>query len=168
MRGIGTIVAIDNVIVKRRCGMSLFRWDPINVSNLRTEIDSIFSRILGTEPRKGQGVYVITPYADVYETGMGFVLALEMPGVKKEDIEVKTEAGLIRICADKSAGETPEEEKRRSHIAERSWGKYERSFELPDYLDLEKASAEYEDGVLVLQIPRREESMQREIKVQVK
>jgi len=149
--------------------MALFGWDPVIVTNLRGEIDNLFDRLLGAEPpRPRAGTYVLTPPADVYETEQGLVVSVEIPGVSKDEVEIKTESGIISIRAEKPSGETPENEKRRFHAAERSWGVYERAFSVPDYLDLEKAAAELSDGVLVVSVPRREEAARKEIKIQVK
>lgn len=149
--------------------MTVFKWEPYSAGSLRHELDTLFDRILGVEPAKAQtDAYVMKPAADIYESDKELTICIEVPGVKKENLEIKAEAGVLRVRGEKRAVRQPEGASRHFHIAERSWGTYERALSLPDYLEPDKAMADYTDGVLTVVIPKREEAKEKEIKIAVK
>ena len=149
--------------------MTVFKWDPGNVNFLKNEIDTLFDAVMGVVPRKTSShPYTMCPVADVIQTGDAVVFELEIPGAGKEALEVKTEAGMLSIHAEKHPVQHSDTDNNKFHVAERSWGTYERSFAIPDFLELDKAVADYTNGVLTVSIPRREETAKREIKIPVK
>ncbi len=107
-----------------------------------------------------------TPALDVAETDEAVVVKMEVPGVDPKAIEVSIAGDTLTIRGEKHA-ET--EEKGRSwHRVERSRGRFERSLTLPSPIDAEKVSAECRDGVLTLELPKREEARPKSIQVTVK
>jgi len=103
------------------------------------------------------------PAVDIEETPETLRVIAEVPGIKREDIQVEFENGMLTIRGTR----TREEEKKEKnfHRVERSFGSFVRAFRLPATVDAEKISATYEDGVLKLEMPKREESKARRIQI---
>ena len=103
------------------------------------------------------------PAVDIEETPETLRVIAELPGMKREDIQVEFESGMLTIRGSR----TREEEKREKnfHRVERSFGSFARAFRLPATVDAEKITALYEDGVLRLEMPKREESKARRIQI---
>jgi HSP20 family protein len=106
-----------------------------------------------------------TPACDILETRDALILRAELPGVRREDIDISLEAGVLTLKGHRSLEKETEE--RSYHRVERSYGNFVRSFTLPRSVDAEKIAATYVDGVLEIRMPRREETKPRSIKVSV-
>jgi len=91
---------------------------------------------------------------DIKENGDAYVVEAELPGVKKEDIHVEIEGGLVTIQAEVKQEDSAEDE--RMLRRERYVGSVARRFELPVEVNVEQANADYNDGVLVLNLPKLE------------
>jgi HSP20 family protein len=102
----------------------------------------------------------------VYEDENGFLIKIEAPEVKREDINVTLDKNVLTISGERRL---ENEEKRDSyHRIERSYGRFFRSFTLSPNVNLEAVGAEFKDGVLRLSIPKKEETKPKQIQVQVK
>ena len=108
----------------------------------------------------------LVPRLDVIERGDEYVVRTEMPGVKKEDIEVAVENGVLTISAE-TKSETEEKEGERVIRQERRYGRYLRSLRLDKTVDDKKVKAVYKDGVLELTLPKAEEVKPKKITVNV-
>jgi HSP20 family protein len=105
-----------------------------------------------------------TPRADVVSKGEAVEVAVEMPGVKKDDVQISVEKNVLTIKGSKAA---PENVKNKDYyLNERRYGEYKRSFKLSDDLDAEKISASFENGVLTLSIAKKEAAAARSIPIQ--
>ena len=105
------------------------------------------------------------PKCDIFETDNEIVVKIELPDVKREDIKVSLENGLLTIRGERRF---EEETKRESyHRVERSYGEFRRSFTLPDFADPGKVNAEYKDGILRVTVAKREEVKPKQIDVKV-
>jgi HSP20 family protein len=131
-------------------GRDVFQWDPfaeIEPSGWRTEAAFI-------------------PAVEVKETEDAYRFKVDLPGMKEEDVEVSITGNRVTI-----SGEREEEERQegdRYHVCEFSYGTFSRSFTLPEGVDLDKAKAEFKDGVLMLAVPKREASQARRITIGAK
>jgi HSP20 family protein len=133
---------------------------------LQRGFNRIFSDAFGQVPGESGAVGAWTPSVDVYEDENGFLLKIEAPEVKREDINVTLDKNVLTISGERRL---ENEEKRESyHRIERSYGKFFRSFTLSPNANLEAVSAEFKDGVLRLSIPKKEETKPKQIQVQVK
>jgi HSP20 family protein len=103
---------------------------------------------------------------DVAERNDEFVITAELPGVKKEDIDVTLENGVLTIAAEMKA-EQAEKDGERVVRQERRYGKYVRSLRLGTQIEERKISAQYRDGVLQLTLPKAEEVKPKKITVDV-
>lgn len=128
-------------------------------TSLRLFQDSI-SRMLNET-----GARPWTPGVDIYETENELVLKIDVPGIKKEEIDVRLENGTLTV-----KGERQFEAASNSkgyHRIERSYGNFARSFALPETVDPEKVRAEYKDGVLTITVAKKEIAKPRAIKVEL-
>lgn len=105
----------------------------------------------------------VTPTVDVFEEGDDVVVKAELPGMGKEDIDVKVTDDLITISGEKKKEEKVE--KKNYYRMERSYGSFTRSLRLPTEVQTEKATAKFKDGVLEVRIPKTEEAKKKEKKV---
>ncbi len=128
---------------------------------LQKEVDRLFNEFM--KPLKTD--FEFYPRVDAYETEDKVVLELEIPGVKKDELKVTVEDGVLKISGEKK---TERDEKGRNYrIVERSFGKFERAFIIPDYVDVNNILAKYNDGVLTLEMPKKkEEKPALEIKIE--
>jgi HSP20 family protein len=128
---------------------------------LQREVDRLFSEFM----RPFRTDVEFLPKVDAYETEDKVVLELEIPGVKKDELKIAVEDGILRISGEKKAER--DEKGRNYRIVERSFGKFERAFLLPDYVDIQNIKAKYNDGVLTIELPKKkEEKPALEIKVE--
>ena len=103
------------------------------------------------------------PAVDIYDHDEKIVVKAELPGVDKKDIHVDVKDGILSLKGERSYENEVEEEK--YHRKERAFGKFQRSFALPEGLDPEKIDANYKDGILKIEIPKSEEKKPKEITV---
>ncbi len=103
-----------------------------------------------------------TPVADIYETNASFVVVLDLPGARKESIEVLVQPG--RLVVRGAVGERPAEAGRMLH-REIGWNRYEREFKLGPGIDQSQISAEFTDGVLTVTLPKTEDARARQIRI---
>ena len=104
------------------------------------------------------------PPADVVETADAIVVRVDLPGHKSEDIQIKVEKDVLAIEAERRPAAAQKDAAAR-HRSERLFGKVSRSFALPASVDTARTEARYEDGVLEVTLPKREEAKPRTISV---
>jgi HSP20 family protein len=106
-----------------------------------------------------------SPTVDIFDKGGEVVIHADLPGMKKEDIDVRVENNLLTIRGKK---ERKEEVKEEGYFrTERTFGAFSRSFSLPNTVEVGKIQADYKDGVLTLRLPKAEEAKPRQIEVKV-
>ncbi|MCS7203374.1 MAG: Hsp20/alpha crystallin family protein [Thermodesulfovibrio sp.] len=108
---------------------------------------------------------VVSPAVDIYEEGDDLVVKAELPGLKKEDIEVKLTDDYITISGEKKKEEKVEEKNYFRY--ERSYGSFSRTFRLPLEVQTDKAKAKFENGILEIRIPKTEQAKAKERKLQI-
>ncbi|CAN5484240.1 Hsp20/alpha crystallin family protein [soil metagenome] len=139
---------------------SLDRW-----ANLRDEINGLFEGPLwSNSTRQAQLFNGWTPALDLYQTTDDVVAVIELPGMRKEDIEISLHDGVLTIGGERK-DEAAEGEK--ASRTERPVGKFRRSISLPTRVDAKKVSATYKDGVLTVTLPKAEEVKPKQIQVNV-
>ena len=127
--------------------MTIVRWDPFRDFGFATPNTWI-------------------PAVDIYQSGdHELVLKAELPDMSRDDIDITVENGTLTIKGEKKfAGDVKEEQ---FHHVERRYGVFNRSFSLPQTVDVAKVAAEYRNGVLTIRLPLRDEAKPRQIKVDV-
>ena len=109
------------------------------------------------------------PAMDVMELDDEFVVTAELPGIKKSEVEVSFEDGMLTIRGEKKEEEKKEDEEsngRRFYLFERSYGTFQRTFTLP-FVDAEKVKAEFNDGLLTIHLPKLPELKTRGRKIEI-
>jgi HSP20 family protein len=140
--------------------MKLVRWEPFG-----REFSSLADRLNRTFDFERESFGNWYPPVDIYEDEEEVVLKAELPGMKKEDIDLRVENNILTLHGQrKQEKEVKEDGYFRS---ERAYGKFSRSFTLPTTVDVKKISASYKDGILTVQLPRLEESKPKQIDVKV-
>ena len=146
---------------------SLNTWDPFaEMADLRRMTDQVFGDFFGRTSfgmTSADGLW--SPMVDVYETRDGIRLTAELPGVKQEDIQVSIEGDTLTLKGERKR-ETEVTEDQYCRL-ERSYGKFQRTVLLPSVVDPGQVKASYRDGVLEIQLPKKEEAKPKEIKVEV-
>lgn len=105
------------------------------------------------------------PSCDISETQNHYLVSFDMPGVKKEDIKIEVQGTTLHVWGERRR-ESKEGSEQSQIRYERSYGKFERTFDLPKSVDAEKIEAHYEDGVLNIALPKPEVASTRTIEVQ--
>jgi HSP20 family protein len=135
------------------------------LSNLRDELDTLFELPFWSNfGRQTQLFSGWTPALDLYQNNDNVVAVIELPGMRKEDIEISLHDGMLTIAGERRT-ETQDGEK--AERSERYVGKFRRSITLPTRVDANKVSATYKDGILTVTLPKAEEAKPKQIQVSV-
>ena len=105
------------------------------------------------------------PLVDITEDDAEYLIKAELPEVKKEDVAVKVENGVLTLSGERKS--ITEEKNVRFHRVERAYGRFSRCFSVPDDADETKVAAEYKDGLLKVHLPKSEKAKPRTIAVNV-
>ncbi len=135
-------------------------WTPFaELDRIRREFDKLLEDVFPAVERE----QILAPPVDVYETDSEVVVKAELPGVKKEDIDVTIKENAVHLKAERK--EEKEEKTENVHRIERFYGTIERIIPLPTEVKPEEAKAEYKDGVLEIRIPKTKVSKEAKVKV---
>ena len=105
------------------------------------------------------------PAVDIYETENELVLKADLPDMNEEDLDIRVENNMLTVRGERKFETTVKEDKYLR--VERSYGAFSRSFSLPSTVDTEKIKAEYKNGVLTVELPKRAESKPKQVKINV-
>lgn len=148
--------------------MSILRWDPFReLEDMNDRLNRVFGRPAATS---GAGREALTkadwlPSVDISETDADYTIHAHLPGLGKDDVKVTVENGLLTMSGERK--QRTEEKNRRFHRVETSYGKFVRSFALPDDADDSKVAAEFKDGVLNVRVPKTEKAKPKTVEVKV-
>jgi HSP20 family protein len=131
---------------------SLFDWSPFRRSNLTAEDENI-------------SVPEWAPLVDIAEDQKEYLIKVELPEVQKDDVKVTVESGTLTISGERKAEK--EEKGRKFHRVERFYGRFERSFSIPDDAEASDVKAEFKDGVLRVHLAKSEKARPKQIEVKV-
>ncbi|MEZ0323439.1 MAG: Hsp20/alpha crystallin family protein [Hydrogenothermaceae bacterium] len=132
------------------------------LARLESEINRLFKEFIPEEKVETQ-VVAWSPRVDIYEKDSNIIIEAEIPGAKKEDIEVKVKDNSVVL-----RGEVKREEEKKEenyYRSERFYGKFERVIPLPTDVKVEEAKATFENGILKLSIPKA--TQEKEVKVEI-
>jgi HSP20 family protein len=132
-------------------------WDPFaDLNRVQREFEKSF---FGPRTRNAD----FAPAVDVHEDSERLVLQAELPGVKREDIDVSIDANVLTLKGERKLEK--EEQGRRYHRVERSYGTFVRQFQLPSNVDTAKIDAQLSDGILTVSLNKKQELKPRKIDV---
>jgi len=150
--------------------MNLTKWDPLRELD---EMAGRFGHLFGRPfplMRRDAGRENLTmadwvPAVDISETAESFKLKVELPEVKKEDVHVTLENGMLTIQGERR--QEKEEKDTRMHRVECSYGSFLRSFQVPENVDGTRIDAEFKDGMLLVTLPKTEAAAPKVTEVQI-
>ena len=153
--------------------MAIVRWNPSReLLNVEREFNKLFNNFnsrFGLFDREDDSEYdnaVWMPLTDISEDKDNFVLKLDLPGISKNDLKISYSDGQLSISGERKQEKETKDSK--YHRVERAYGKYYRSFTLPSKIQEDKIDAEFEDGQLIITVPKAEEIKPKEISIKVK
>lgn len=148
-------------------------------SSLRSEIDDLFHNFFGRADRQqlfseknklpleenAENIFFF-PDIDVIENDDALMLTAELPGLNKDDIDINFNDGTLTIRGEKQVER--DEEVKDTHITERRFGKFARSYTLPRAIDADAIKAEMKDGVLIVTVPKIEDNVTKAHRIVIK
>ena len=148
--------------------MSIVRWDPFrDVSVLQDRINRIFNESFGRSRdfEDEVGLYDWRPPVDIYETGDGIVLKVELPGINKADVSVEVKDNVLTLKGERLLDPAIKDDQ--YYRKERSFGKFNRSFSLQEQIKSDLIKASFKDGILTIEVPRPEEEKPKQVTVNI-
>jgi HSP20 family protein len=147
--------------------MNIVKYDPFReLRSLQDEMTRLFTGVMPTSFNREEMTHgAWAPSVDIYEDKDNFVVKAELPGMKKEDIDVSLHDGSLSISGERKSEEKVEDGE--VYRSERYFGRFQRTVALPATVDAGKIKAQYQDGVLTVTLPKAEEAKPKQIDVQV-
>ncbi len=144
--------------------MAITHWDPFRgVMVLQNRANSLFRNLSeGENAANGTG---FVPAVDVYEDAQKIVLKLEVPGIDQQDLDIRVENHTLTVKGERKF--EAEEKEQNFHRIERRYGSFFRAFTLPSTVDTESVQANYNAGVLKLELAKKPEAKAKQIKINV-
>ena len=144
--------------------MAITRWDPFREAvSLQNRVNSLFHNLSEGESPVAAASFV--PPVDIYEDAQKLVLKLEIPGIDQKDLDVRVEDNTLTVKGERKF--EAEEQEKNFHRIERSYGSFFRSFTLPSTIQTDNVQANYNAGVLKLELKKKPEAQPRQIKINV-
>jgi HSP20 family protein len=146
--------------------MSITRWDPFqNLATLQDQVNRLFESPLAGRRAESSNLTAWAPAVDIYETENELVIKADLPDINEKDLDVRLENNMLTIRGERKFEQKVKED---NYLRiERTYGSFSRSFSLPTTVNTESIHAEYKNGVLTVQLPKRAESKPRQVKVNV-
>ena len=136
---------------------------PQSVWDFMNDINSVFDNSFqGTASSQWNGAF--EPAVDIQETQDSYLLSFDVPGIHKDQIKIDLHDGTLIVSGERSR-ETTKQNGEGFHRTERSYGKFERRFQLPSKIDSDKVQARHENGVLEIMVPKAETVKTKSIKI---
>ena len=144
---------------------SITRWEPFrNFSTLQDQVNRLFETSFQGKADTSE-LTVWAPAVDIYETENELVLKADLPDINEKDLDVRVENNMLTIRGERKFEEKVKED---NYLrVERSYCSFSRSFSLPTTVNSEAIKAQYTNGVLTVELPKRAESKPKQVKVNV-
>lgn len=144
--------------------MSITRWDPFHHLNFQDQVNRLFDTSFRVRPEES-ALTAWSPAVDIYETENELILKADVPDINEKDLDVRVENNMLSIRGERKFEQKVKEE---NYLrVERSYGAFSRSFSLPNTVNTEAIKAEYKNGVLTVELPKRVEAKPKQVKVNV-
>ncbi len=144
----------------------LVRWNPLNeMTRLQRDMNDLFYNRLRVNEDESDTFAGWRPEVDVFEDAERFVLSAELPGIEKDNVDIRVEDHALTLSGERKM--EFEERKESYHRIERTYGRFSRTFSLPETVDSEKILAEYRQGVLRVTIPKKAQVLPKKIAIKV-
>lgn len=145
--------------------MTLVKWDPLR------EMDRMLDRYArDIFPQHGMDLDLLSradwaPRVDIAETDKAFVIKMEIPEVDKKDVKIEVEHGILFVRGERK--QEKEEAGKKFHCIERCYGKFCRSFTLPQTVDESKIDAKFKDGMLTIELAKVEQPKSKPVEIKI-
>ena len=153
--------------------MTLVKWNParelLNIEREFNKLFNTFNQRFGFDDSTMNEELenaVWSPLTDISENKDQYILKLDLPGVSKENLKLNFHDGELIISGERK--QEKEDKDSKYHRIERTYGKYYRSFTLPQTIQADKINAEFKDGQLTITVPKSEEAKPKELEIKVK
>ena len=145
--------------------MNLTRWEPYReLAALQDRLNRAFGSPYGRSERDEEmHLAAWAPPVDIAEEKDRIVITAELPGFKEDQIEIQSENGMLTLRGERKFEK--EHDGKSYHRVERSYGQFVRSFALPNNVDREKIKADFSNGLLKIELPKREDAKPRTIRI---
>jgi HSP20 family protein len=143
-------------------------WDPFREMEMQARLGSLFGGrfpLLKPGTEEGLSLTEWVPPVDITEDEKEYIIRTELPGVKKEDVKVTVEGGVLSITGERKVEK--EEKEKKYHRLEPSYGRFIRSFTVSEGASSDKVVAEFKDGVLSVRLPKDEKAKPKLVDVQI-
>jgi len=148
---------------------ALTRWDPFKeMDDMQKRLNSMFGLSSGrvaNGSKEDMAVAQWLPLVDITEDDKEYLIKAELPEVKKEQVKVTVENGVLTISGERRFEK--EEKDKKYHCIERAYGSFTRSFSVPDDADDAKVSAVFKDGILTVHLATSEKARPKSVEVKV-
>jgi HSP20 family protein len=142
----------------------LIRWNSFNgLDRIGRQMAELLEGDAAGVPNQTTEMW--SPTVDIFEDDHGYLFKIDLPGVKKEEVTVQIENGVLTIAGERKTGR--EQKIRRVHRIERAYGGFTRGFELPEDAETGNVDASFKDGVLTVVVAKAEHAKPRKIDVKV-
>jgi HSP20 family protein len=147
--------------------MSVIRWDPFASfdETFNRMLPSVFSRGPRLALESGAAKFEWRPFADISETDNEYLIRAELPAVKKEDVKVTIDSGILTIQGERKQEKEAKDEK--VHRVESFYGSFARSFGLPENVNTDAIRCESTNGVLTVHVPKVQSEKQKPKQIKV-
>lgn len=148
--------------------MNLTRWEPFReLEEMSARLNRFFNQPMARQLADNGEMSLAdwTPAMDVQETDAEYVVKADLPAVKKEDVKVEIQDGMLSVSGERK--QEKEEKNKRFHRIERAYGRFERRLSLPTEVDPQKIAAEFRDGVLQVHLPKAPSARPQTVEVKV-
>jgi HSP20 family protein len=143
---------------------TLSRWEPSRASTLQEQVNRLFADVFERNQHESN-LSTWAPSVDIYETEQALVVKADLPDIKPEELDIRVENNVLTIRGERKFEKSVNED---SYLrVERAYGSFSRSFSLANTVNAEAIKADYQNGVLTLNVPKREEAKPKQIKVNV-
>src|SRR5215471_8867220 len=145
--------------------MNITRWEPYReLATLQDRLNRAFGSTFGRTDREDEvSMAAWVPPVDITEEKDRILITAELPGFKQDQIEIQSESGMLTLRGERKFEK--DSDGKSYHRVERSYGQFVRSFSLPNNVDREKIKADFSDGLLRIELPKREDAKPRTIKI---
>lgn len=150
--------------------MAVIRWDPFrDVVTLQDRMNRLFDQALSrtrADDEEGLTASTWVPAVDIFETADSIVMRAELPGVSRENIDIQVRDNTLTLKGERKFERDVKDEN--CLRIERSYGAFQRAFNLPTVIQQDKIKAVFRDGVLEVTMPKAEEAKPKQVKIDVK
>lgn len=145
--------------------MNLMRWEPYrDAATLQDRLNRAFGPAFGRSERSDEmNLAAWAPPVDITEEKDRIVITAELPGFQEDQIEIQSENGMLTLRGERKFED--EHDGKSYHRVERSYGQFVRTFSLPNNVDRERIKADFSNGLLRVELPKREDAKPRTIKI---